>query len=112
IDIEDLLGARQVGLFQKENYGGFQQGRFPQAESPAAINQLLTIDPLASLQIPSWQEHHLNILLRELHRIGKEHFGNATFTERVMDALEDMPAKDRMQFLGWMKQSPNGKDWL
>ncbi|NJN56313.1 MAG: hypothetical protein HC879_01860 [Leptolyngbyaceae cyanobacterium SL_5_9] len=112
IDIEDLLGARQVGLFQKEITAVFQQGRFPQAESPAAINQLLTIDPLASLQIPSWQEHHLNILLRELHRIGKEHFGNATFTERVMDALEDMPAKDRMQFLGWMKQSPNGKDWL
>jgi hypothetical protein len=112
IDIEDLLGARQVGLFQKEITAVFQQGRFPQTESSAAINQLLTIDPLASLQIPSWQEHHLNILLRELHRIGKEHFGNATFTERVMDALEDMPAKDRMQFLGWMKQSPNGKDWL
>jgi hypothetical protein len=112
IDIEDLLGARQVGLFQKEIAAVFQQGRFPQTESPAAINQLLTIDPLASLQIPSWQEHHLNVLLRELHRIGKEHFGNATFTERVMDALEDMPAKDRMQFLGWMKQSPNGKDWL
>ncbi|NJL36291.1 MAG: hypothetical protein HC840_04450 [Leptolyngbyaceae cyanobacterium RM2_2_4] len=112
IDIEDLLGARQVGLFQKEITAVFQQGRFPQTESPAAINQLLTIDPLASLQIPSWQEHHLNILLRELHRIGKEHFGNATFTERVMDALEDMPTKDRTQFLGWMKQSPNGKDWL
>jgi hypothetical protein len=112
IDIEDLLGARQVGLFQKEITAVFQQGRFPQTESPAAINQLLTIDPLASLQIPSWQEHHLNTLLRELHRIGKEHFGNATFTERVMDALQDMSAKDRTQFLGWLKQSPYGKDWL
>lgn len=112
IDIEDLLGARQVGLFQKEITAVFQQGRFPQTDSSAAINQLLTIDPLASLQIPSWQEHHLNTLLRELHRIGKEHFGNATFTERVMDALQDMSAKDRTQFLGWLKQSPSGKDWL
>jgi len=107
IDIEDLLGARQVGLFQKEITVVFQQ-----TDSPAAINQLLTIDPLASLQIPSWQEHHLNTLLRELYRIGKEHFGNATFTERVMDALQDMPAKERTQFLGWLKQSPYGKEWL
>jgi hypothetical protein len=112
IDIEDLLGARQVGLFQKEITAVFQKSRFPQTESPAAINQLLTIDPLASLQLPSWQEHHLKTLLQELHRLGKEHFGNATFTERVMDALQDMSAKDRTQFLSWLKQSPQGKDWL
>lgn len=112
IDIEDLLGARQVRLFQKEIAAVFQQWRFPQTESPSAINQLLTIDPLASLQIPPWHEHHLNTLLQELHRIGKEHFGNATFTERVMDALQDLPTNERSQFLTWLKRSPIGKDWL
>lgn len=112
IDIEDLLGARQVGAFQKEITSVFQQWRFPHAEAPDAINYLLTVDPLASLQTPSWQEHHLNTLLQELHRLGKQHFGNANFIDRVMDALQDMPAKDRTQFLTWLKKTPNGNLWL
>jgi hypothetical protein len=111
IDIEDLLGARQVSAFQKEITAVFQQWRFPQATSPDAVNHLLTVDPLSSLQVPTWQEHHLNTLLQELYRIGKQHFGNANFTQRVMDALQDMPAKDRSHFLAWLKQSPSGKLW-
>lgn len=111
IDIEDLLGARQAGLFQKEITGVLQQGRFPNSESPDAVHQLLNVDPLASLQVPPWQEHHLNTLLQEMHRLGKQHFGNASFTGRVLDALEDMPGSDRAQFLSWLKQSPSGKDW-
>ncbi|MGJ3250347.1 MAG: Npun_F0813 family protein [Elainellaceae cyanobacterium] len=111
IDIEDLLGARQLGIFQKEITEVFQEWKFPQAETPDAINQLLTIDPLATLQVPPWQEHHLNTLLQELYRIGKDHFGNANFTGRVMDALQDMPNQDRNQFLAWLKQSPTGKVW-
>ncbi|WP_448605029.1 Npun_F0813 family protein [Thermoleptolyngbya sp.] len=111
IDIEDLLGGRQAGIFQKEISSVFQQWRFPQTESPDAINQLLTVDPLASLQVPPWQEHHLNTLLLELLRLGKEHFGNTSFTGRVLDALQDMSEGDRTQFLNWLKQSPSGKDW-
>lgn len=111
IDIEDLLGDRQIALFQKEITAVFQQWRFPQTETPDGINQLLTIDPLASLQIPPWQEHHLNTLLQELFRLGKEHFGNANFTGRVLDALQDMPDGDRAQFIDWLKQSPMGKVW-
>jgi hypothetical protein len=111
IDIEDLLGGRQAGLFQKEISSVFQQWRFPQTESPDAINQLLTVDPLASLQVPPWQEHHLNTLLLELLRLGKEHFGNTSFTGRVLDALQDMSEGDRTQFLKWLEQSPSGKDW-
>jgi hypothetical protein len=111
IDIEDLLGGRQAGIFQKEISSVFQQWRFPQTESPEAINQLLTVDPLASLQVPPWQEHHLNTLLLELLRLGKEHFGNTSFTGRVLDALQDMSEGDRTQFLNWLKQSPSGKDW-
>lgn len=111
IDIEDLLGARQVSVFQKEITAVFQQWRFPQAESPDAVKHLLTADPLALLQVPPWQEHHLNTLLQELYRLGKQHFGNANFTERVMDALQDLSTKDRSQFLLWLKQSPTGKLW-
>ncbi|MGG6297138.1 Npun_F0813 family protein [Leptolyngbya sp. AN02str] len=111
IDIEDLLGGRQANLFEKEITGVLKQWRFPQTDSPESIKQLLTIDPLASLQMPAWQEHHLNTLLQELFRLGKQHFGNGNFTGRVLDALQDMPANDRNMFLSWLGQSPTGKDW-
>jgi hypothetical protein len=111
LDIEDLLGVRQTSAFQKEIAAVFQHWRFPQAQSPDAIQQLLTVDPLASLQVPLWGEHHLNTLLQELHRLGKQHFGNVNFTLRVMDALQDMPSKERSQFLTWLKQAPAGKLW-
>jgi len=111
IDIEDLLGSRQASLFQKEVETMFKQWRFPQTETPEAINHLLTVDPLASLQIPPWQEHHLNTLLQELYRLGKQHFGNANFTSRVLDALQDMSSNDRKQFMHWLQQSPTGQSW-
>jgi hypothetical protein len=111
IDIEDLLGARQAGAFQKEIADVFKQWRFPQVDSPTAIQQLLTIDPLALVHVPAWQEHHLNTLLQELYRLGKQHFGNASFTKRGMDALQDLAAKERHDFLAWLRQSPTGKLW-
>ncbi len=111
IDVEDLLGGRQAGLFQKELASVLQKGRFPHADSPDVVNQLLTVDPLASLQMPPWQEQHLHTLLQELYRLAKELFGNANFTERVMDALLDMPANERNQFLAWLKNSPAGSVW-
>jgi hypothetical protein len=111
LDVEDLLGSKQAGIFQKELTTVFQQGHFPQAESPDAVNQLLTVDPLASLQIPQWEEKHLNLLLQELFRLGKQHFGNASFTGRAMESLEDMSSGDRNQFVTWLKQSPSGKAW-
>jgi hypothetical protein len=111
IDIEDLLGAKQATTFRQEIAAVFKQWRFPQADTPDAIQQLLTIDPLASLQMPPWQEHHLNTLLQELYRIGKQHFGNASFTGRVMDVLQDLPSGDRHQFVAWLKESPTGKVW-
>ncbi|MGF1536201.1 MAG: Npun_F0813 family protein [Elainellaceae cyanobacterium] len=111
IDIEDLLGDRQLKIFEQELVTLFQGSRFPGVETPDAANQLLTIDPLASLQVPPWQENHLTTLLQELHQLGKEHFGNANFTQRVMDALEDMPDPDRDKFLAWLTRSPAGQMW-
>lgn len=111
IDIEDLLGHRQAGLFQKDLTDVFKQWRFPQADTPEAINHLLTMDPLNTGHLPAWQEHHLNTLLQELHRIGKSYFGNTSFTPRAVDAIQDLPPADSQQFLAWLKQSPPGKLW-
>ncbi|AFZ13198.1 hypothetical protein Cri9333_2330 [Crinalium epipsammum PCC 9333] len=111
LEIEDLLGTRQAGLFQKDLVAVFRQGHFPQANSPEAVNHLLTMDPLASLQVPPWEEHHLTTLLQELYRLGKQYFGNTNFSEGVGDILQDMPAADRTQFISWLKQSPQGKVW-
>ncbi|XHX80569.1 MAG: Npun_F0813 family protein [Stenomitos frigidus ULC029] len=111
IDIEDLLGNRQAGLFQKDIAEVFKQWHFPQADSPEAIRYLLTVDPLDAAQIPPWQEHHLNTLLQELHRLGKSYFGNTTFAERAIDTLQDLSGNDRTIFQAWLNQSPLGKMW-
>ncbi|GAC1495554.1 MAG: hypothetical protein NVS2B14_09390 [Chamaesiphon sp.] len=111
IDIEDLLGARQAGLFQKNLIELFQQSHFPQANSQEAVNQLLKMDPLTSLQVPPWEEKHLLTLLKELHRLGNQYFGNTHFAERVTEVLQDMPSAEQNLFLSWLKKSPVGKLW-
>lgn len=110
-DVEDLLGNRQAKSFQKDIGKVFKQGKFPQAESPDAVKTLLTVDPLTSLQVPPWQDNHLNLLLKELYRLGKDYFGNTSFVEGIDEILQDMPSSDRSQFLGWLNQSPGAKEW-
>ena len=111
IDIEDLLGGRQAGLFEKNLAEILQQWRFPQADSPQAIKNLLTIDPLSANQLPPWEEHHIITLLQELYRLGKQYFGNASFVSRAMETLQDLPVTDQTQFTEWLNQSPLGKLW-
>ncbi|MBD2741006.1 Npun_F0813 family protein [Coleofasciculus sp. FACHB-1120] len=111
IDVEDLLGNRQAGLFQKDLSDVFRQWHFPSADGAEAVKNLLTMDPLTSLQIPLWEEHHLITLLQELHRLGKEYFGNTHFAQGVNDTLQDMQPAERSQFLEWLNQSPLGKLW-
>jgi hypothetical protein len=111
LDVEDLLGSRQAGLFEKDIVKVLQQWQFPQADSPEAVERLLTIDPLTTLQLPPWEEHHLITLLQELYRLGKEYFGNDNFAEGVEEILQDMPAKERSQFVEWLNRSPLGKLW-
>ena len=110
IDIEDLLGSKQAGLFEKDIGTVLIQWKFPQMGSEKAVQSLLTLDPLAT-QVPGWEELHLQKLLEEMHRLGKNYFGNANFTERALDALEDMGPSDRKAFAGWLDQSPPGKLW-
>ncbi|MEO0987241.1 MAG: Npun_F0813 family protein [Cyanobacteria bacterium J06639_14] len=110
IDIEDLLGNKQADLFEKDVAGILTKEQFPQATTEKAVKMLLTMDPLAT-QVPHWGEPHLLKLLDGIYRVGKTYFGNATFTERSLDALEDLSTGDRKKFLAWLGQSPTGKLW-
>jgi hypothetical protein len=111
LDIEDLLGNRQAKLFQKDITHVFQQWRFPQADTPEALENLLSIDPLEMLQVPPWEEHHLITLLQELYRIAKGYFGNTNFAEGIGEILADLPEPDQKQFKEWLSQTPLGKLW-
>lgn len=111
IDIEDLMGTKQAASFEKDLINVFQQWHFPQTESPSAVKQLLTINPLNSLQTPTWQENLLNVLLQELHRLGKAYFGKSSFCDRILDALQDLPQGERTRFMEWLRHSPTGKLW-
>lgn len=111
VDVEDLLGAKQAKLFENDILKLFKEWKFPQAGSPKDVENLLMVDPLAMPQLPPWQEHHLYRLLDSLHGIGKNYFGNANFTERALEALEDMNANEQKLFMKWLGQSPSGKLW-
>lgn len=111
IDIEDLMGTKQAASFERDLTNIFQQWRFPQTESPTAVKQLLSVNPLNSLHTPTWQESLLNVLLQELHRLGKAYFGKSAFVDRILDALQDLPQGERSRFLEWLNHSPTGKLW-
>lgn len=111
IDVEDLLGTKQAIRFQKDFGDALKQAGLPAMNSSDAVNTLLQIDPLDSLQLPSWQEQHLNLVLGELHRLAKQYFGNTSFITRALEALQDLPASDRTQFMNWLGTSTSGKLW-
>ncbi|MGG6237127.1 Npun_F0813 family protein [Nodosilinea sp. AN01ver1] len=111
MDVEDLLGAKQARQFEGDIGKMFAAWKFPQAVTPDAVKTLLTVDPLAMPQLPPWQDHHLHRLLEETHRIGKDYFGNANFTDRALEAVEDLTANEQALFRRWLQQSPSGKLW-
>jgi hypothetical protein len=111
MDVEDLLGTKQARQFEVDIGKVFAAWKFPQATSPNAVKTLLTVDPLAMPQLPSWQDHHLQRLLEEMHRMGKDYFGNANFAARALEAIEDLSATEQGQFRRWLSQSPAGQSW-
>ncbi|MBE9029450.1 hypothetical protein IQ266_06695 [filamentous cyanobacterium LEGE 11480] len=112
IDVEDLLGAKQSEAFQRDLMQLFKQGQFANTATPDAVIQLLTFDPLNSLQPPPWQEPQLVKLLQDMHHLGKSYFGGNSFNKRVLEALDDLSSYDRTRFLEWLKQSPAATVWL
>lgn len=111
MDIEDLLGGKQAKQFENDMSEVFREWQFPQTETAKDINTWLTVDPFALTQFPAWQDHHLHRLLEATHRIGKDYFGNANFTSRAMEALEDLTKEEQSLFLSWLKKTPPGKLW-
>ncbi|WP_138501277.1 Npun_F0813 family protein [Nostoc sp. PA-18-2419] len=111
IDIEEFLGARQAALFEKDVAEVFQQKQFPSASPSDTVKSLVSTNPLLAAKLPPWQENHVVILLQELHRLGKAHFGNANFTKQVIYKLEDMPQAERSLFITWLNQSAVAKLW-
>ncbi|MFQ4135029.1 Npun_F0813 family protein [Nodosilinea sp. PGN35] len=112
MDVEDLLGGKQARQFEGDIGKVFAAWKFPQAVTPDAVKTLLTVDPLAMPQLPPWQDHHLQRLLEETHRIGKDYFGNANFADRALEAIEDLSVNEQALFRRWLQQSPAGKSWV
>jgi len=83
IDIEDMLGGRQAKAFEKDIIQVFKNGSFPQTDSPKAVKELLTADPLNNLQIPPWQEAHLNKLLQDMHGLGHAYLAITVLPQRL-----------------------------
>jgi hypothetical protein len=111
MDVEDLLGGKQARQFESDIAKVFTAWKFPQATTPDAVKNLLTVDPLAITPLPPWQDHHLHRLLEEAHRMGRDYFGNANFAARALEAIEDLPRTEQGQFRRWLQQSPAGKSW-
>lgn len=112
MDVEDLLGAKQARQFEGDVGKMFVAWKFPLVGAPDAVKTLLTVDPLAMPHLPPWQAHHLHRLLEETHRIGKDYFGNANFSDRALEAIEDLTPNEQALFRQWLQQSPTGKLWL
>jgi len=112
IDIEDLLGPKQAKAFEKNLIEVFQQWNLPHAGSEQIIVQLVSIDPLEDgFPTNAWKEVDLSNFLREVHRLGKEYFGNTSFTVGAMEVLNDLADGDRQGFMKWLQKSGLAKLW-
>jgi hypothetical protein len=111
IDIEEYLGAKQANLFEQDLVNTCRQKKLPQFSTSAAIQHLLKLDPLQTLQLPHLPENDLLVFLAELYRVGKIYSGESNFAHSVADKLQDMPEGDRAFVMMWLKQSSVSKMW-
>ncbi len=109
-DIDDLMGSKQAKRFEGELAEIGQQMHLPQMTSEDLVTELLKMDPF-SAALPPWQTNHLNTIFTELHRIGKTYFGRSNFTERTLEALDELSPTERDAFLTWLKQLSSGQLW-
>lgn len=111
IDIQDYLGSRQAGAFEKDIGKSLQFWHIPQISTPQTVKHLLTFNILEAIQLPPWQENHVITLLQELHRLAKAYFGNTEFAHPVSDKLQEIPEGERSFFISWLNNSPLNKLW-
>ncbi|MBX2863736.1 MAG: hypothetical protein KTR27_09280 [Leptolyngbyaceae cyanobacterium MAG.088] len=109
-DIDDLMGGKQAKRFEGDLTEIGKQMRLPQMTSEDLVIGLLRMDPF-SAALPPWQTNHLNTIFTELHRIGRNYFGRSNFTDRALEALDDLSPPERDAFLKWLKQLSSGQLW-
>jgi hypothetical protein len=109
IDVEDFLGVRQAGSFKQDLLKFMQQGKFAQSETISALEEVLSINPLNSVQIPNWDESKLQLLLGEIHRLASSYFGNNSFVDSAIAALNELP--EAASVTAWLTKTPKGKLW-
>ncbi|MEB3312867.1 MAG: hypothetical protein VKL98_01860 [Cyanobacteriota bacterium] len=114
MDVDDLLGPKQTKRFEADLAKMLADWHFPLGTSPQTFKHLLQLDPLQLqlTQLPPWQEHHLQRLLEEVYRIGRDYFGNADFAGRALDNLADLTDHEQQQVRAWLQDSPSGRSWL
>ncbi|PZV14153.1 MAG: hypothetical protein DCF20_13445 [Pseudanabaena sp.] len=109
IEIEDLLGIRQAGSFKQDLLKFMQKGKFAQSDSISSLEEVLSINPLNSVQIPNWDESKLQLLLGEIHRLASSYFGNNSFVDSAITALNELP--ESVSVTAWLTKTPKGKLW-
>jgi hypothetical protein len=109
IEVEDMLGIRQAGSFKQDLLKFMQQGNFAQSNTMAALESVLSINPLDPVQVPNWDESKLQLLLGELHKLAGSYFGNGSFVDSALEALNDLP--EAVSVTAWLKKTPKGKLW-
>jgi hypothetical protein len=110
-DIDDLFGQKQGDRFIQEMTNFFQKGNFPELKSQKELLHLLKINPLQSLDLPLWEEHHLIVVLQELYRVGQQYFGNANFAESIAEIILDVPLEEQNLFRNWLEANYLNKLW-
>ena len=109
IEVEDLLGVRQATSFKQDLLKFMQKGKFAQGETLNALEEVLSINPLNSVQVPNWDESKLQLFLGELHRLASSYFGNSSFVDSAIDALNELP--ESVSVTTWLKNTSKGKLW-
>ena len=107
LDVEDLLGVRQAASFKQDLLKFMRQGKFAQSETLSALESVLSINPLDSVQIPNWDESKLQLLLSEIHRLASSYFGNNSFVDSAIEALNELP--ESVSVTAWLSKIPKGK---
>ncbi|MEM6449260.1 MAG: hypothetical protein AAF703_02995 [Cyanobacteria bacterium P01_D01_bin.105] len=96
-DVEQLLGSRQAKSFGI----ALTKQATPQVHMAGGLGNLLRLDPRIDV-LPMWEEEDLSALLLALHRLGAKFFGRAQFTQRTLQSLDELDAKDKSLFLNWL----------
>ncbi len=109
-DIADLMGGKQAKRFEGDLVAVGAQMHLPELGSAESVTGLLKLDPFSG-SLPLWQTSHLNTIFKELHRIGRNYFGRSNFTERALEALDELSPTERDAFLTWLKQLSSGQLW-